>query len=107
MGSKFSETSFPHFKTYFMQIKCNLYTTILLKKFDSNNFTSVSNVLFPKCVAHKKKSCVYVITFLYIHSFPCENSLDWITTCEFFKTMNLILVNFQAVAGGKKCHLRW
>ena len=24
VGAKFSETSFPHFKTYFMHIKCNL-----------------------------------------------------------------------------------
>ena len=30
LGAKFSETSFPHFKTYFTQIgRCYLYTTIL------------------------------------------------------------------------------
>ena len=37
LGAKFSETSFPHFKTYFAQIgRCCLYTTIFI---DSNNFT--------------------------------------------------------------------
>ena len=37
--------------------------------FDSNNFT-VFNVLFPRCVAHKEKSCVYFSTFPYaVYSF--------------------------------------
>ena len=34
------------------------------QKFDSNNFTSVSNVLFLKCVAHKRKSC---LLYIFIH----------------------------------------
>ena len=42
------------------------------KTIGSNNFRpqSVFNVLFPKCVAHKKKSCVYFSTSPYIHLFP-------------------------------------
>ena len=31
--------------------------------FDSNNFTSVLNVFFPKCMAHEDKNCVYFILF--------------------------------------------
>ena len=44
-----------------MQIKLLLYLDNNLKwLFDSNNFTSVLNVFFPKCVAHEDKSCVYI-----------------------------------------------
>ena len=61
-----------------------------------NNLKNLISIILPvsqmfsfqKCVAHKQESCVYFITFLYIHLFPCENSLDWITTCVFFKTRN-------------------
>ena len=45
-------------------------------------------------MAHKKKSCLYLRTFPYVHSFPWS---DRITTCFFFKTTYLILVNLQAV----------
>ena len=31
--------------------------------FDSNNFASVLEVFFPKCVANEDNSCVYFITF--------------------------------------------
>ena len=96
-GAKFFETSFSHFKTSFPQIShCYLKTAI----YPNNLFYAVFNVLFPKCVAHKRKSCVYLRTFPYIHSFPWS---DRITTCIFFKTTYLILVNLEAVAGGKKC----
>ena len=64
------------------------------------NFYSVFNVLFPRCVTHKKKSCVYFSNFPYIHLFPWEN---WI---GFIKTFYLILVNLQVVAGSKKCYFR-
>jgi len=38
-----------------------------------------------------------------IHPFPCGMwESDRITTCVFFKNTSLILVNLQAVAGGKK-----
>ena len=40
------------------------------KTFDSNHFTlSCFNVLFPKCMAHKTKSCVYLALFhiIFIH----------------------------------------
>ena len=70
LGAEFFEMSFSHFTTYFMQIgHCYLKTTIKL-------FHPVSNVLFPKCMTHKKKSCVYFSTFpdIFIH-FPSENPL--------------------------------
>ena len=73
------------------------------KTFDSNNCTLSSNALFPKCVAHKKKACVYFSTLPCIHSLPWS---DWITTYVFFKTTYSILVNLTAVAGGKKCYFR-
>ena len=73
------------------------------KTFDSNNCTLSSNALFPKCVAHKKKTCVYFSTLPCIHSLPWS---DWITTYVFFKTTYSILVNLAAVAGGKKCYFR-
>ena len=51
--------------------------------FDSNNFT-VFNVLFPRCVAHKEKSCVYFSTFPYaVYSFISLRESDRITTCIF------------------------
>ena len=75
LGAKFSETSFPHFKTYFTQINHCYHLRQQFNRFDSNNFT-VFNDLFPKCMARKKKSCVYfsVFTLVLIH-FPCENRI--------------------------------
>ena len=74
--------------------------------FDSNNFT-VFNVLFPRCVTHKEKSCVYFSTLPYpVYSFISLRESDWITTCVFFKTIYLNLVNLQAIAGGKKSYLQ-
>ena len=101
LGAEFSEMSFSHFTTYFMQIgHCYLKTTIKL-------FHSDSNVLFPKCMTHKKKSCVYFSTFPYIFiHFPCENPIG--LQLLFFKILfYLILVNLQAFARGKKCCFRW
>ena len=60
LGAKFSEMSFPHFKTYYTQIgRCYLFNTQQFKMIDSNEFYSVLNVLIPKCLAHylKRKSC--------------------------------------------------
>ena len=75
-----------------------------IKMTDSNN---VLNALFPKYVAHKMKSCLYLSTSPYIHSFSCGMfKLDKITTCVFFKSTSLILVNFQVIAGGKICCFR-
>ena len=87
LGAKFSETSFPHFKTSFTQIgRCYLYTTILNHWFQS--FYLVLDVLFPKCVAHKKKSCVYFSTDFSIYSFiflwHVRIGSDRITTWVFF-----------------------
>ena len=40
LGAKFSEMSFPHFKTYYTQIgRCYLFNTQQLKMIDSKNFT--------------------------------------------------------------------
>ena len=67
LRAKFSEASFPHFKTCFMQIS--------LLSLDNNRrlipiIYSVFNVPFSKCVAQKKKSCVCFTTFpSYIYSF--------------------------------------
>ena len=75
LGAKFSETSFLYFKACFMQngiiiFKCRQQ----FETFKSSKFTlTVFNVLFPKCLAQEKKSCVYLSTFPYIHSFTCEN----------------------------------
>ena len=76
-------------------------------QFDSNNFT-VLNVLFPKCMAHKKESYVYFSTSPYIHSFPCGMwELDQITTCVFFTSTSSILVHLQTVASGGTCKFYW
>ena len=57
---------------------------------------SVFNVPFPKCVAHKKESCVNLILFHIIHLFLCGMwESDRITTCIFFRSTSLILVNFR------------
>ena len=37
---------------------------------------SVFNALFPKCVAHKKKSCVYIGTLPYINSLPLVDRIE-------------------------------
>ena len=67
-------------------------------------------LLCPQCSLSKmrnpKRKCfVYFSTFSYIHSFPCENR----TGSQLLKskqTICLILVNLQAIAGGKKCCFR-
>ena len=65
-----------------------------IKTIDSNN---VFDVLFPKCVAHKKKSCVYLSTSPYIHSFSCGmRELDHITIF-FFKSTSIF--NFSKLSG--------
>ena len=48
----------------------------------------------------EKKSCVYFSTFPYISFISLWESAR-ITTCVFFETNYFILVNLQAVAGGK------
>ena len=45
LGAKFSEMSFPHFKTYYTKIcRCYLLNTQQFKMIDSNEFYSVLNV---------------------------------------------------------------
>ena len=60
LGAKFSETSFHHFKTLFMQIgHCYLYTTII-KTIDSNNFTLSSMFSFQNAWPIKSRKAVYM-----------------------------------------------
>ena len=41
------------------------------KTFDSNNIIVLClQMLFPKCVAHKKKTCAYFSTLPCVHSLP-------------------------------------
>ena len=106
-GAKFSETSFPHFRTYF-------YANQPLLSLDNHLKCLIPIILlclqcsFPKCLAHKKKSCLYFqfSTFPYIYSFSCEKQIGS-QLAYFFKTIYLILVNLQAVANAKKCCFRW
>ena len=97
LGAKFSENSFPHV--------LNANQTVVIfrqyfKTFDSNNLTSALNVLFLKT-----KAAVYFITFffnmlVFIH-FLVRIGSDR-NLLYFFKTANLMLVNFETVLGGKK-----
>ena len=60
VGAKFSEMSFPHFKTYHTQIgRYYLFNRQQFKMIDSNEFYSALNFFIPKCLAHylKRKSC--------------------------------------------------
>ena len=54
LGAKFSETLFPHFKTYFTQIigRCYLYFIT----FDSDNFTLSSMFSFQNAWPIKRKA---------------------------------------------------
>ena len=65
-----SETSFPHFYANrpLLSLDNNLKRLIPI-------IYSVFNVLYPKCVAHENKRCVYFINFPYFHSFSCENRI--------------------------------
>ena len=58
LGTKFSEMSFPHFKTYYTQIgRCYLFNTQQLKMIDSKNFTLSSMSSFQNAwpIIWKKK----------------------------------------------------
>ena len=73
------------------------------KMFDSNNFTLSLPCYLPKCITHKKKSCIHVylstFPYLFIH-FHFEKQIR--SQLPFFKIyLFLILVNLQAVASGK------
>ena len=98
-GANFFETSIPHFKTYFLQIGCcYLYNRRQFKTFDPNKFSLSSVFSFQNVWPIKKAIYTLLLFHIIIRSFP------W-TTCLFFKTY-VILVNLQAVVGGKKCCLR-
>ena len=55
LGAKFSEKSFPKYKPALRKLAVVTFSQ-QIKTTDSN---SVLNVLSPKCVARKKKSCVH------------------------------------------------
>ena len=69
LGAKFSEMSFPKYKTYFTFTQLAVVT--FSQEIKTTDFNSVFNVLFPKCMAHKKKSFVYLSKSNYIHLFSC------------------------------------
>ena len=104
-------SSLKHHSLILRPILCNSAVLTLKQQFktiDSNNFT-LSSMLFPKCMAHIERKAVYTYfsTFPHIHSFSCGMwESDWITTCVFFESTSLILVNLRDVASGKKCCFR-
>ena len=56
-----------------------------------------------------KRKAVYTLvlsTYLFISSWHVRIGSDHNITCVLFKSTSLILVNLQAVAGGKKCFFR-
>ena len=63
LGAKFSETSFPHFKTYFTQIGRCYRLRQQFKTFDSNNFTLSSRISFQNAWPIKRKA-VYTLLCL-------------------------------------------
>ena len=56
LGAKFSEMSFPHCRTYSMQIGCNVTFTEQFKMIDSNNFTLSSMFSFQNAWPIKRKA---------------------------------------------------
>jgi len=65
LGAKFSDTSFPHFKTYFTQSTVVTFRQ-QLKTFNSNNFTLSSMFSFQNAWPRKRKA---VYTFVLFHIF--------------------------------------
>ena len=63
LGAKFSETSFPHFKTYFTQINHCYHLRRQFKTFYSNNFTLSSMISFQNAWPIKRKA-VYTLLCL-------------------------------------------
>ena len=63
LGAKFSETSFPHFKTYFTQINHCYHLRQQFNRFDSNNFTLSSMISFQNAWPIKRKA-VYTLLCL-------------------------------------------
>ena len=59
LGAKFSEMSFPHFKTYFTQIcHCHLWTTIFLKSLIPIILLRLQCFLSNICGPEKEKLCI-------------------------------------------------
>ena len=106
-GTKFSEMSFSHFKTYFTQIAVVTFTQ-QFRMIDSNNFTLSSMFSFQNAWPIKRKPEYTLLLFHIFSHFlgACEN---WTgpQLANFLKVLSLILVNLQAMSGGKKCHFRW
>ena len=76
--AKFSETSFPHFQTYFMQIGHNcLYTTNIFKAIDSNNFSLFLMVFVQNAwpIKYRRAVCTSVLFHIFIYFVTCENRI--------------------------------
>ena len=65
-GVKFSETSFPHFRTYFYANQPLLSFRQPFKMFDSNNFTLSSMFSFQNAWPIKRKA-VYTFSLVHFH----------------------------------------
>ena len=129
LWAKFSETSFPHFTTYFTQIgHCYLKTMILFKTFECNNFTLSSMFSFQNACPIKRKAVYtfifhksyrtpnptifngrlwfwFSIRFMKWHpsTFPYIHSFpwsDWITTCASYQLCTFHLVSRAVYKGG-------
>ena len=97
LKAKFSETSFLPFKTYLR--KSAIF--ILRQQFkmcNSNNFTPSSMFSLQNAWPRKKEVVLFHIMFKIIYSFLYKNRIG-------LQLTYFILVNPQAVAGGKKCYL--
>ena len=78
LGAKFSETSFPHCKTYFYLRKSAVATfTQQFKTIDSNNFTLPSMFSFQNAWSKKRKAVYTLVLFyIFIHFLEaCENQI--------------------------------
>ena len=101
--------SFPHFKTFFLRKSAVVVFRQQFKTFDSNTFTLFAMLSFQNAWPINRKAVytlVHFHTFTHLYLDRIRSQLE-ITTCLFFITTYLILVNLQAVTGGKKCYFRW
>ena len=100
LGAKFSETSFPHFKTYFTQINHCYHLRQQFNRFDSNNFTLSSMISFQNAWPIKRKAvytllCLLQYLFIFLVRIRLGHNF-------LFQKSTFLLVNLQAVAGGRK-----
>ena len=71
LGAKLTKNVIPSFQDLFYRNRTLLSLDNNLKRFIQIILVCLHcSFKFPKCIAHKKKSCVYFNTFQHIHSFP-------------------------------------